>query len=75
MRFYRNAMTLPDFDDITPSVINYNYHNNNEVPVNISKVTPKARLAELQPVTIDDSVFDKQSKILKQLKKFTKNRT
>ena len=61
--------SLPNIVDVTPSVINYRYRNNGEVRVNISNVTtqsiiiaPKAILCEVQPVTIDESVFNKREK-------------
>ena len=58
--------SLPDFVDITPTVIQYSYKANGEVNVNCSNLTtnsvtisPKAVLCEVQPVTIDESVFDR----------------
>lgn len=58
--------TLSKFVDITPSVINYSYKKNNEIFVNISNITtnsvtisPKEVLCEIQPVTIDEFVFEK----------------
>ena len=58
--------SLPDFIDVTPSVIQYNYKENNEVNVSLSNLTtnsvtisPKEVLCEVQPVTVDESVFDK----------------
>ena len=57
--------SLPDFIDITPTVIQYKYKANGEVDVNCSNLTtnsitisPKAILCEVQPVTVDESVFD-----------------
>ena len=58
--------SLPDFIDITPTVIQYRYKANGEVDVNCSNLTtnsitisPKAILCEVQPVTVDESVFEK----------------
>ena len=60
------ASNLPDSVDITPTVVNYNCKAHEEIMVNLSNVTsmsisipPKAILCELQPVSIDQSVFDK----------------
>lgn len=57
--------SLPEFVDVTPSVINYKYNNNGEVLVNINNMTtetiniaPKAIICQVQPVTIDQAVFD-----------------
>ena len=61
--------SLPDFIDITPTVIQYNYKLNNEVNVNCSNlimnfvtISPKSILCEVQPVSIDESVFDRLEK-------------
>ena len=58
--------TLPDYIDITPTVIQYQYRNNDEIMVNISNLTTnsvtisrKAIIGEVQPVTVDESVFEK----------------
>ena len=58
--------SLPDFIDITPTVINYNFKSNGEVDVCCSNLTtnsvtisPKAVLCEVQPVTVDESVFER----------------
>lgn len=60
---------LPDYLDITPTVIHYEYRKNDEVNVNISNLTtnsitisPKEILGEVQPVTVDESVFDRLEK-------------
>ena len=57
---------LPDYLDITPTVIHYEYRKNDEVNVNISNLTtnsiticPKKILGEVQPVTVDESVFER----------------
>ena len=56
--------TLPDYIDVTPTVLQYEYRNNGELMVNLSNLTtnsmtisPRAILGEVQPVTIDESVF------------------
>ena len=61
--------SLPDFIDITHTVIQYNYKLNDEVNVNCSEVTtnsvtisPKSVLCEVQPVSTDESVFDRLGK-------------
>ena len=61
--------SLPDFIDITPTVIQYSYKANGEVNVNCSNLTtnsvtvsPKAILCEVQPVRVDESVFEKMEK-------------
>ncbi len=58
--------SLPSFIDITPSVVQYKNQRNTEVLVNVTNLTtntvtisPKAVLCELQPVTVDASVFNK----------------
>ena len=58
---------LPDYVDITPVVVQYDYKKNREVTVNISNLTtntitisPKAILCEIQPVVIDEEVFRKE---------------
>ena len=58
--------TLPYYIKITPAVIQYQHRNNGEIMVNISNLTtnsvtisPKAIIGEVQPVTIDESVFEK----------------
>lgn len=58
--------TLPDFIDVTPTVIQYEHRNNGEIIVNLSNLTtnsvtisPKAILGEIQPVTVDESVFER----------------
>ena len=55
---------MPDFVNITPTVIQYQYKANGEVGVHCSNLTtnsisisPKAILCEFQPVTVDESVF------------------
>ena len=61
--------SLPDFIDTTPTVIQYNYKLHDEVNVNCSNLTtnsvtisPKSILCEVQPVSIDESVFDRLEK-------------
>ena len=61
--------TLPDYIDVTPTVIQYEHRNNSELMVNLSNLTtnsvtisPKAILGEVQPVSIDESVFEKIEK-------------
>lgn len=61
--------SMPDFIDVTPTVINYNYKKNGEISVNVSNLTtnavtvsPKAIIGEVQPVTVDESVFEKLEK-------------
>jgi hypothetical protein len=61
--------SLPSFLYITPTVTQYTYRNNREIIVNISNLTtntvtisPRAILCELQPVVIDESVYDKIEK-------------
>jgi len=72
---------LPDFIDITPTVIHYEKSSKSEVLVNVTNLTtntvniaPKAIIAELQPVKIDESVYenvelksDKYDKILEEI--------
>lgn len=57
---------LPNCIDITPSVVYFQYRKNKEITVNVSNlttntvaITPKAILAELQPVNVDEAVFEK----------------
>ena len=57
---------LPDCIDVTPTVIQNNYKESSELTINLSNLTtnsitisPKAVLCEVQPVTVDESVFDK----------------
>jgi hypothetical protein len=52
---------IPDDLDIAPSLVSYQYWNNQLVPVHISNVTtrtitvsPNAILCELQPVSVTD---------------------
>lgn len=59
---------LPDFVDITPATVQYQYKNNKQIAVNISNLTthtvtinPKAVLCELQPVVVDDEVFESEN--------------
>ncbi len=68
--YHKNQKTvvLPEYIDVTPSVIHYSYRKNGEICVNISNVTtqslmisPRAVLCELQPLTIDESVFEKKN--------------
>ena len=61
--------TLPDYIDVTPTVIQYEHRNNSELMVNLSNLTtnsvtisPKAILGKVQPVTVDESVFEKIEK-------------
>ena len=58
--------SLPSYIDIAPSVINYDNTKNAEVVVNVTNLTtnsivisPKSVLCEIQPVTIDEAVYDK----------------
>ena len=58
--------SLPSYIDIAPSVINYDNTKNAEVLVNVTNLTtnsivisPKSVLCEIQPVTIDEAVYDK----------------
>lgn len=53
---------LPDFIDLTPTVLHYTYKKMGEVIVNITNLTtntitiaPKAIICELQPVTIEET--------------------
>jgi len=59
------SSTLPDYIDIASGVIHYNYKKNDKVTVNISNLTtntvtisPKAIIAEIQPVDVDQTVLD-----------------
>ena len=61
--------TLPDYIDVTPTVIQYEHSNKGELMVNLWNLTtnsvtisPKAILGEVQPVTLDESVFEKIEK-------------
>ena len=61
--------TLPDYIDVTPTVIQYEHRNNGELMVNLSNMTTnsvtislKAILGGVQPVTVDESVFEKIEK-------------
>ena len=61
--------TLPDFIDVTPTVIQYQHRNNGEIMISLSNLTtnsvtisPKAILGEVQPVTVDESVFERMEK-------------
>lgn len=61
--------SLPDFIDITPTVIQYSFKSNSQVNVCCSNLTtnsvtisPKAILCEVQPVTVDESVFERIEK-------------
>jgi len=56
--------TLPNFIDITPAVVHCDNINKKEIIVNLSNLTtntvniaPRAIIAELQPVTIDEAVY------------------
>lgn len=58
--------SLPEYIDVTPGVMQYNYKKNKEVYVTLSNLTtnsvtisPKAILCEVQPVCVDESVFDR----------------
>ena len=58
--------TSPELIDITPTVMHYEYKNNEEVNINISNLTtnaitisPKEIIGEVQLVTVDESVFDR----------------
>ena len=58
--------SLPSYIDITPSVITYDNSKNAEVIVNLTNLTtnsvvisPKSILCEIQPVTVDATVYDK----------------
>ena len=55
---------LPDYVDITPGIVEYEYQKNKPLKVNISNLTsntvsipPRAVICELQPVKIDEDVF------------------
>ena len=57
---------LPECIDVTQTVIQYNYKENSDLTINLSNstthsitISPKALLCEVQPVTVDESVFDK----------------
>ena len=57
---------MPSFVDITPAVIHYEYKKNKEVKVNVTNlttnsvtITPKSILCEMQPVKVDESVFER----------------
>ena len=58
--------SLPSYIDITPSVITYDKTKKADVIVNITNLTtnsvvisPKSILCEIQPVTVDESVYHK----------------
>ncbi len=58
---------LPSFIDVTPSVIQYDNTRNRKLLVNLTNLTtntvtisPKAVICELQPVSIEESVFINQ---------------
>lgn len=58
--------SLPNFLDITPTVIHYQNRKKSSVIVNVSNLTtntvtipPRAILCEVQPVTIDEAVYEK----------------
>lgn len=58
--------TIPESIDVTPTVIQFCYKRNCEINVNMSNLTtntitvsPKAILCEVQPVTVNESVFEK----------------
>jgi hypothetical protein len=58
--------SLPNYLDIAPTVIHYQYKKNGIIQVNISNLTsntvtvsPKSILCELQPVSVDESVYEK----------------
>jgi hypothetical protein len=60
---------LPDFIDVEPSIINYNYLYSREVTESLSNLTtntvtipPKSTLCELQPVTIAMMLLKKLKK-------------
>ena len=57
---------IPDFIDLTPSLIHYNYSETDEVTVTLSNtstntvnISPKAIICEIQPVTVTDEVFER----------------
>lgn len=57
---------LPSFVDITPTVLQYEHKKNKAVIVNVTNltthsvaITPKSIICELQPVRVDESVFDR----------------
>ena len=57
--------SLPSYVDLTPTVIHFTHGCKKEILVNVSNLTtntvnisPRAVIAELQPVTIDDSVYE-----------------
>lgn len=56
---------LPEFIEISPSVTQFVYQKNGEIRVNLSNlssntvtISPRAILCELQPVTVDNTVFN-----------------
>lgn len=58
--------SLPDYVDVTPAVIHYNHKEHTEVFVNLSNLTtnsvtisPRTILCEVQPASVDESVFEK----------------
>lgn len=58
--------SLPSYIDIVPSVINHGSTKYAEVAVNVTNLTtnsivisPKSVLCEIQPVTVDEAVYDK----------------
>ena len=58
--------SLPSYIDIAPSVINDDNTKNAEVVVNLTNLTtnsivisPKSVLCEIQPVTINEALYDK----------------
>ena len=57
---------IPDYIDITPSLIHYNYVDTDEVTVTLSNtstntvnISPKAIICEIQPVTVTEEVLDR----------------
>lgn len=57
---------LPDFIDVEPSVINYDYLNSREVIVTLSNMTtntvtiqPKSTICELQPIKITEEAIER----------------
>ena len=59
-----NDSSLPDYVDVTPAIMQYNYKEHKEVFVNLSNLTtnsvtipPRANLCEVQPASVDESVF------------------
>ena len=68
---------LPDYVDITPSVINYKHGHRKDVMVNISNLTtdtvvisPRTVICELQPVTVQSGldIDEEDMEVLKDLK-------